>query len=126
MIPQCLDGPQRLGDHTGGAGGAHGVDHHLNVLEHPVRVSAAVDAHRGLVGADDPRPAQPREDRRDLIVETGPGTLQHRIQRAVADLQSIQVQEQPGRARPDQGVFFWTWLRWSRFLSRYPKFDLAR
>jgi len=69
----------RLGDHVGGAAVAHHVDHHLIVLKHPVPMSAAVDAHRGLVGADDPRTAQPGENGRDRVVETGLGTLQHRI-----------------------------------------------
>ena len=83
-----------LGDHAGGAAVAHDVDHHLIVLEHPVPMGAPVDAHRGLIGADDPRTAQPGEDGRNLGVETGLGTLQHRIQRALADLQRIEVQEQ--------------------------------
>jgi hypothetical protein len=60
----------------------------------------AVDAHRGLIGADDPRAAQPGENRRDLAVETWLGTLQHRIQRALADLDCIEVQEQ---IEPDDG-----------------------
>src|SRR6202158_2048732 len=84
----------RLGDHTGGAAVAHHMDHHLIVLKNPVPVGPAVDAYRGLIGADDPRAAQPGENGYDLVVETGLGTLQHRIQRAFADLQRIEVQEQ--------------------------------
>jgi len=84
----------RLGDHTGGAAIAHDVDDHLIVLKYPVPVGLATDAHRGLIGADNPRAAQPGEDRCDLVVETGLGTLQHRIQRALADRERIEVHEQ--------------------------------
>ena len=58
-------------------------------------MGAAVDAYRGFVGADDARAAQPGEDGRDLAVETRLGTLQHRIQRALADLERVEVQKQP-------------------------------
>src|SRR5208283_266047 len=60
-----------LADRRGCAAVAHDVDHHLIVLENPVPMSPSVDAHRGLVGADDPRTAQPGKDRRNLAVETG-------------------------------------------------------
>ena len=84
----------RLGDHAGGAAVAHDVDHHLIVLKYPIPMGPPVDAHRGLVGADDPRAAQPGKNGCDLMVETGLGTLQHRIQRAFADLERIEVAEQ--------------------------------
>ncbi len=60
----------RLGDHAGRTAVAHHVDHHLIVLEHPVPMGATVDAHRGLIGADDPRTAQPGKNGCDLVVET--------------------------------------------------------
>jgi len=84
----------RFGNHTGGAAVAHDMDDHLIVLEYPVPVGLTADAHRGLIGADDPRAAQPGQDRRDLTVETGLGTLQHRVQRALADREGIEMHEQ--------------------------------
>ena len=78
--------------------------HHLIVLEYPVPVGASVDTHRGLIGADDPRAAQPGEDGCDLGVETRLGPLQHRVQRTLADLQSIKLLEQLGQtAVADRG-----------------------
>src|SRR6202035_3846764 len=58
---------------TGSAAVADDVNDHLLVLEHPVPVGAAIDAHRRLVGADDARTAQSGQDRRDLVVEAGLG-----------------------------------------------------
>ena len=49
---------------------------------------------RGLIAADDPGAAQPDENGHHFAVETGFGTLQHCIQRALADLECIEVQEQ--------------------------------
>jgi len=83
-----------LSDDRRGAAVAHGMYHNLIVLEHPIPMRAPVDAHRGLVGADDARTAQPDEDGRDLVVEARLGPPQHRIQRALADPQLIEVQEQ--------------------------------
>ena len=48
---------EHIGHHTGSAAVADDVDDHLLVLEHPVPVGAAIDAHRRLVGADDARTA---------------------------------------------------------------------
>ena len=79
-----------LGDHAGGAAVADHVDHHLIVLEHPVPMRPAIDAHRGLVGADQARAAQPGEDGGDLGVEARLGTAEHGIQRTLADLQGEQ------------------------------------
>ena len=56
--------------------------------------SSANDAYGGLVGADDPRTAQPSEDSRHLIVEARRGAAEHRIQRSLADLQGKQLEEQ--------------------------------
>jgi hypothetical protein len=61
-------------------------------------MGATVDAHRGLIGTDDPRTAQPGKNGCDLVVETWLGALQHRIQRTLADLQRVEVQEQLGQA----------------------------
>jgi hypothetical protein len=83
----------RLGNDIAGATVAHDVDHRLIVLKYPVPMGPPVDAHRGLVGTNNPRAAQPGENGRDLMVETGLGTLQHRIQRALADLERIGVPE---------------------------------
>jgi hypothetical protein len=74
-----------LGDDTGAPTVADHVDGHLGVLEHPVPASATVDAHAGLVGADDPRPAQPGQDGRGLGVEAGFAALECRIERALAE-----------------------------------------
>ena len=86
-----------LGDDTGSPAVADDVNDHLLVLEHPVPVGAAIDAHRRLVGADDARTAQSGQDRRDLVVEAGLGATEHGIQCAFADLQGKQVQEQPAQ-----------------------------
>jgi hypothetical protein len=82
-----------LSDHRGGAAVAYNVDHDLIVLEHPVPVRPPIDAHRGFIGADEPRPTQPGEDGCNCVVEARLGPLQHRIQRAFADAQRKQVQE---------------------------------
>ena len=60
---------QHLGHHAGGAAVTDHMDHHLVVLEHPVPVGPAGDAHRGLIEADDAAAAQSGEDRCDLGVE---------------------------------------------------------
>ena len=65
---------EHIGHHAGSAAVADDVNDHLLVLEHPVPVGAAIDAHRRLVGADDARTAQSGQDRRDLVVEAGLGT----------------------------------------------------
>jgi len=93
-----------LGDHAGGTAVANDVDHHLIVLEHPVPVCPAIDPHRGLVRADQACAAQPGEDGGNLGVEARLGTAEHGIQRALADLQGEQVQEQPAEALVADGV----------------------
>ena len=88
---------QHIGHDSGSAAVADDVNDHGLVLEHPVPVGAAIDAHGGLVGADDARTAQSGQDRRDLVVEAGLGTAEHGIQRAFADLQGKQVLKQPAQ-----------------------------
>ena len=80
------------------------MNHHLIILEHPVPVGPAVDAHGGFVGADDPRTAQAGEDRRNFVVEARLGAPEDGIQRALADVQAKQVLEQPAQALVADGV----------------------
>jgi hypothetical protein len=70
------------------------VDHHLVVLEHPVPATAAVNAHAGLVRADDASPAQAGQDGSDLGVEAGLATLERGIERALADAEAEQFEQQ--------------------------------
>ena len=56
-----------LSDHGGGKTVAHDVDHYLIVLEYVVLVGALVDAHGGLIGAEDLRAAQMGEDGSDSV-----------------------------------------------------------
>ena len=65
-----------ISHHTGSAAVADDMNDHLLVLEHPVPVGAAIDAHRRFVGADDARTAQSGQNRRDLVVEAGFGTTE--------------------------------------------------
>jgi hypothetical protein len=82
-------------DHADSTAVAGDMNDHLVVLEHPVPVGAAIDAHRSLVGADDPRATQSGQDRRHFIIETGLGRLEHSILCAFADPQRKVVQEHP-------------------------------
>src|SRR5258708_12328979 len=91
------DGPMarhHLSDHRGGTTVAHDVYHHLIVLEYPVPVGASVDTHRGLIGSDDPRAAQPGEDGCDLGVETRLVPLQHPVPRPLAHFPTLTLLEQ--------------------------------
>ena len=64
-------------NYAGSTAVADDMNDHLVVLEHPVPVGPSVDAHRGLVGANDPRATQPGQDHRHFIIETGLGTTEH-------------------------------------------------
>src|SRR3954463_9410425 len=76
-----------FGDHAGGAAVADHVDHYLIILKYPIPLRAAIDAHRGLVRADDARAAQAGENASDLVVKAGFRALQHGVRRTLADPQ---------------------------------------
>jgi hypothetical protein len=83
-----------LGDDTGAAAAADHVDHHLVILEHPIPASATVNAHAGLVRAHHPRPPQPSQNGRSLGVEARLAAPESRIERAFADGQAEQFEQQ--------------------------------
>ena len=53
---------QHFADNACAAAAADDVDHHLAILEHPVPAGAAIDAHAGLVRANNTGAAQPGQD----------------------------------------------------------------
>jgi hypothetical protein len=95
---------QHLRDHGSPARRADEMDGELIVLEHPVPTGPAIDAHRGLVRADDARSAQTGEDGGDLVVEPRLGALEHGVQRPFAELEREQVPKQPGQPPVADGM----------------------
>src|SRR4051794_30717321 len=77
--------------------GAKRIAAELGCCRNTVRLSPAVDPHRGLVGTDDARAAQAGEDGGGLVVEAPLGPPEHGVQGALADLEREQVQEEPGQ-----------------------------
>src|SRR4051794_7763085 len=88
------------------------MDHYLTILEplrlpsidaahgrnlgrlRPVPARAAINAYGGLIRADDASAPQPRQDRADLGIEARHGALEGGVERALADRQPEQLQQQ--------------------------------
>ena len=83
-----------LGDDTRTTAAADHVHHHLGVLEHPVPAGAAVNAPTGLARAEDAAPAETGQDGGGFGVQAGLAAPERRIQRAFADAEAEQLEQQ--------------------------------
>lgn len=64
------------------------MDHHVDVLEHPIPLAASIDAHAGFFGIDHPRATQPGEDGGDIGIQVLLATAERRVQCALPDRQA--------------------------------------
>src|SRR3954453_18515711 len=85
---------RHLADDACAAAVVDDMDHYLTILEHPVPAGAAINAYGGLVRTDDAGAPQPRQDRADLGIEARHGALEGGVERALADRQPEQLQQQ--------------------------------
>jgi hypothetical protein len=86
---------QHLRHHTRTPAGADHMNNDITILKHPVPLRPSADAHRGFIRTDHPRTTQARQDAGHIGIEAWFATAEGRIQRALADTQSIQVQHHP-------------------------------
>ncbi len=86
---------QHLSDDAGATAVADDVDHHLAVLEHPIRARTTIDAHARFIRAGHASAAQAREDAGHVGVEAQLAPAKGGVERALADPQAEQLQQQP-------------------------------